>query len=379
VYEVAISCAYAMAMLALAGIWQALHDPARRCWWLAVASLAYGLAVGARPTLLFGGVILLLPVVSGWSAVSKQDERRWSAVACMLAAALVPISFVGFGLMLYNYLRFHNPLEFGQHYQLGGTNESALRHLFSPRYVWFNFQVYFLRPVHWTGFFPFVDGIKAPPSPAGQIGVDGPFGVLINLPFTWTALVVPLAWQKRAPGGLPVLRTFLAALAFFFVISALNACFFAGACMRYQVEFVPGLALLAMGGFFGWDRALAANPKWRNAVRCGWIAALFFSVMISLLLTVQRYVEEQFRDGLGQLHLGRAKEAVPYFTEALRINPNYAMAHYYFALDLVQAGRLPEAINHYEQVLRLDPGYPGAREALSQARQKLKEQPAPPN
>ena len=66
VYEVAISCGYALTMLALAAIWRALHEPERRCRWLAAASLAYGLAVGARPSLLFGAVILLVPVAQAW-------------------------------------------------------------------------------------------------------------------------------------------------------------------------------------------------------------------------------------------------------------------------------------------------------------------------
>ena len=66
VYEVAISCGYMLTMLALAAIWCALHEPERRCRWLAAASVAYGLAVGARPTLLFGAVILLVPVVQAW-------------------------------------------------------------------------------------------------------------------------------------------------------------------------------------------------------------------------------------------------------------------------------------------------------------------------
>ena len=49
VYEVAISCGYMLTMLALGAIWCALHEPERRCRWLAAASVAYGLAVGARP------------------------------------------------------------------------------------------------------------------------------------------------------------------------------------------------------------------------------------------------------------------------------------------------------------------------------------------
>ena len=51
IYQVAISCGYMLTMLALGAIWCALHEPERRCRWLAAASVAYGLAVGARPEL----------------------------------------------------------------------------------------------------------------------------------------------------------------------------------------------------------------------------------------------------------------------------------------------------------------------------------------
>ena len=66
-------------MLALAAIWKALHEPERRGWWLAAASLAYGLAVGARPSLLFGAVILLVPVAQAW----RERRKIW---ALLLAA-----------------------------------------------------------------------------------------------------------------------------------------------------------------------------------------------------------------------------------------------------------------------------------------------------
>jgi hypothetical protein len=77
VYEVAISCGYALTMLALAAIWKALHESRKRSgWWLAVASLAYGLAVGARPSLVFGAVILLVPVVQAWRERRPMWPRR---------------------------------------------------------------------------------------------------------------------------------------------------------------------------------------------------------------------------------------------------------------------------------------------------------------
>jgi hypothetical protein len=75
VWEVAISCGYAMVILSLVAIWQALHHEVRRARWLAVASLLYGLAVGARPALLFGAGMLLLPVVQAWRAAPAHASR----------------------------------------------------------------------------------------------------------------------------------------------------------------------------------------------------------------------------------------------------------------------------------------------------------------
>ncbi len=62
VYEVAVCCGFAFTLLALAALWCALHEPKRQVKWLLLASLAYGLAIGSRPSLLFGAIILLMPV-----------------------------------------------------------------------------------------------------------------------------------------------------------------------------------------------------------------------------------------------------------------------------------------------------------------------------
>jgi len=284
-YEVTISCAYAMVMLALAGIWHALHDPARRNRWLAMASFAYGLAVGARPNLLFGAVILLVPVMQAWILEPDCDRRRRFAAGRTLLAAIIPISFIGSGLLLYNYLRFDNPFEFGLHYQMSSIKESDLKHLFGLKYLWFNVRVYFLEPVRWNIFLPFfMEGIEVPRAPAGQLGAENPFGILSNIPLVWMVLAVPLAWRERTADERSTLRFFSAALAMFFAISAITICLFAGACVRYQVDFVPVLMLLAVCGILGLERALATRPGWYNAARCGWVAALLFSVMVNLRL-----------------------------------------------------------------------------------------------
>ncbi len=116
VWEVAMSCGFAFVMLTLGAIWYALHEPKRQVMWLALASLAYGLAIGARPSLLFGGIILLIPVAQAWGSATEPGSLR--RVGLLLVAAVGPIVLIGLGLMLYNVLRFDNPFEFGWHYQL---------------------------------------------------------------------------------------------------------------------------------------------------------------------------------------------------------------------------------------------------------------------
>jgi hypothetical protein len=251
VYEVSISCGYALTMLALAAIWKALHEPGRRHRWLAAASLAYGLAVGARPSLLFGAVILLVPVAQAWR------ERR--TVLAALMAATVPIALIGLGLMFYNVLRFDSPFEFGWRYQLAGTRQDTAQR-FHLRYLWYNFRLYFLEPARWSGRFPFVHDITVPPLPAcHDEGVEHAFGVLTNIPLVWLALAVPLAWRGRSAEARSVLCGFLAAVAALFGSAALTLGLLVCAVGRYEMEFLPALVLLAVIGILSVERTLAPS------------------------------------------------------------------------------------------------------------------------
>jgi hypothetical protein len=173
VYEVAISCGYSFTMLALAALWKSLQGDGRQGKWLIFASLAYGLAVGTRPSLLFGAVVLLLPV-----AQARRDGRK---VRPVLIAAAVPIVLIGLGLMTYNALRFENPFEFGFRYQLT-DDRPVLRSFFSLDYIWFNFRVYFLALARWTSQFPFVHTSTVPHLPKGHGGIEDTFGVFTNIP-----------------------------------------------------------------------------------------------------------------------------------------------------------------------------------------------------
>ena len=249
VYEVAISCGYALTMVSLVGIWCALHDERRRGRWLAAASLAYGLAVGARPSLLLGAVILLAPVFQAW----REKGRVWP----LLAAACGPVALIGVGLMIYNTMRFDNPLEFGQRYQLPLT----VHQQFSLRYLWFNLRVGFLEPARWSGRFPFVDNIAAPANPAGYCNLEDAFGILTNIPVVWLALAAPLAWRGRPEGTCSPLRLFLGAVALLFWMYALPLVFHDSMCLRYELEYASPLVFLGAVGVFGLEQASGVSAR----------------------------------------------------------------------------------------------------------------------
>jgi tetratricopeptide (TPR) repeat protein len=348
VYEVPISCGYMLTMLALGAIWRALQDQERSWRWVAMASAAYGLAVGARPSLLFGAVILLVPVAQAWS------ERQ--QIGARLLAAIGPIILIGLGLMLYNDLRFNNPFEFGLRYQLAGERQFT-QQLFSLRNLWFNFRVYFLEPAHWSVHSPFIRDITLPPRPTGHGQVRSPFGILTNIPLVWLALAAPLAWRSQSGKAATILRWFTTAVALLFGICALTVGLFWSASFRYEVDFLPVLVLLAVIGILGLERLLADQPVRRRVTRCVWGLLLCFSVVFNLLAPLKYYAEAQNSLGITLFRLGNPQEAIGHWEQALRLNPDYAETHYNLGVAFEKIGRITEATKHYEQALRINPNH----------------------
>jgi tetratricopeptide (TPR) repeat protein len=326
-----------------------LDEPERRGRWLAAASLAYGLAVGARPSLLFGAVILLVPVVQVW----REGRRIWLS----LVAATVPITLIWLGLMLYNVQRFDDPLEFGVHYLMTTRSHLHEQQLFGLRYLWFNLWAYFLETVCWSSHFPFVHRIES---------VMPPPGVLTNIPLAWLALAVPLAWRGRVGPEGSALRWFVIAVALQFGICAVTLGLYFAKASRYEVDFLPALVLLAVIGILSLERALAPTSEsglagqtvWRHAARWCWSLLLGFSVAFNLLASVQQCAESDNDLGMQLQEADQMQEAIRQYEQALRLYPDFADAHINLGDAMLQSGRIQEAIGHYEQALRLKPDFP---------------------
>ncbi len=363
-WEVAVSCGCALGMLALGATWRAVIDPKWRVWWVVAASLSLGFAVGARPFLLLGAPLLLVPAVLAWNDSAAGGRRRvsWDLVA----AAVLPITLCVLGLMVYNYLRFDNPLEFGQRYQLAGDRQDNIQH-FSLRFLWFNFCVYFLEPVRWTGVFPFASDIATPAVPAGHADIEDPFGILTNIPIVWFALAAPLAWWGRTGEDRTRLQGFLAAVAILFGVCAGVLLLFYGTCSRYEVEFLLMLVFMAVVGILAVERVLAPRPRWRMAVRGVWVLLLVFSIGFNLLEGFDHYAVQRCRLGNQLDGEGRYFEAIQQYRATLKIKKNYAEAHSSYGNTLRHVGLLKQSIVECRTALQIDPDYAYAHNNLANA------------
>jgi putative flippase GtrA len=273
VWEVPIAAAYFWSTVAFAALWATLHGSGRhRLLWLASASTAYGLAVGARPTYAFGAAVLLIPV----GLTLYRDG--WKASRSLLLGAVLPITAVVAGLLVLNWLRFDHPLEFGQTYQLSGAGERDQVH-FGLHYWWYNFRVYGFAPAQVTPYFPYIDTASLPLAPGGHLGVENPYGVVPNLPTVLFAFALPWLWWSARQ--LAFTSWTLALIGVTLIVG--NTIFlFGGTTNRYMVDFLPPLVALAALSFFVVPQRASARRLWRVGQGIVLLWSTVFAVLVSI-------------------------------------------------------------------------------------------------
>lgn len=230
--------------------------------WLAGASLALGLAVGARPICLLGLPLLLVPVAWLWRQRGRDGQRHKTALY-LLAAIIAPAALIGVGLAIYNYLRFGSPFDFGIQYSMASAQHPRGKELLGPHFIIKNLWAYLFQPAAHSRYYPFFE-------------TNGrPFGVLPNLPFVAMSLLLPLTWLKagrRDKSRWIVATSVIAGLSL--ANLAMLSLFFGGED-RYLVDFVPGLMLVATTVMLA---ALAPERGWVSGGARRGLGALFILV-----------------------------------------------------------------------------------------------------
>jgi hypothetical protein len=276
-WELPIAAECACLWWALYFLWRCLDSPDGGRWALA-AGAAVALMMGSRPTSLFAGAIII---------VLMFDLRRPSDRRLPLAAAVAMAG--GLALLAYNVARFGSPLEFGQSYQLWGTDERQIVH-FSLRYFGYNSWVYLFALPDLSPYFPFVLAVPPGGEPAGHLGIDEVHGALVSIPVQLASLsALAWAWRGRRDPASAALRRTVCAAALSSAFAALILFCFAGAVTRYTTELFAGATVTTVIGLmviFGGPPGGAA----RNVVRLLAICAGVWTVAYVALASAEQRI-----------------------------------------------------------------------------------------
>lgn len=291
IWELPLSSGYFFIMVALGCVGRSVHAERRALGWMAGAGLSLGLAVASRPTYLFASGVLVVPVLWRWWQGRTEGRAGWSQVAQWALAGAVPLGAVGLAMAWHNYARFGSPTEFGVKYQFSGIFEAQTQH-FRWSYGALNAWLYGVEAAEWTRYFPFLHRGATPEVPAGHLGFDDVYGVGVNLPLVWLALLAPWAAGRRGDGERGRLWVGLGAAVMIAAGTAIPLTFFYAAMARYGADFLPAWLLLAMMGWMGVQRwvRLSGRGRWlRVAVGGGAVGLAVASIFFAVLLSFDAY------------------------------------------------------------------------------------------
>jgi hypothetical protein len=255
----------------------------------AFAGLFFALAVGSR-------TILLIPI--GFLSIivlihTFKTQRAF--LAPTLIAFATPLVFGVIAYIWYNFARFGSFSEFGFTYQLTGFNiKAGIKDTFSLSYIPPNLYKTLFNPFEINNRFPFIrPTIWSPPtgwfvnygSKIYYLLAEAITGIFVGTPFVLFAFVPKkkiIFWNSISLTGSTLLILFTIQIFFF-------------TAMRYLLDLMPALTLLALVGFWsGLD--LLKNSRIGKAVYTFFGASLWaytigMSVMLAFASNVKRFKE----------------------------------------------------------------------------------------
>jgi hypothetical protein len=214
--------------------------------------------------------------------LGRPADRRMPLAALVAAAG-------GLILLAYNYERFGRLLEFGQSYQLWGTDERNVVH-FSLSYVRYNAWVYLLGIPDVSPYFPFVLAVPPGGEPAGHLGIDEVHGALVSIPVQ-LAGIAALAWAwstRRDPESAALRRTIVAAVVCSAIAALVLFCF-AGAVTRYTTEMFAGATVATAIGLMAIFGGSIGGPA-RNVIRLLALCASVWTVAYVALASAEQRI-----------------------------------------------------------------------------------------
>lgn len=243
---------------------------------LALGSLSMALVAGCRPQLLlvsFSAIIIFYDYFKKKEIIKKDTLLE-------LLAFIIPYIIVAILLMIYNYLRFSSPFDFGANYNLT-TNDMTVRG-FNIERIGLGLYYYLLAIPRGINKFPFFEMIPLSSSYIGTTIYEEMFGGLL--------ILYPILWLNIFIGKLKHLfkEKLLYRLSLLFIISSLIIILadinMAGILPRYNLDFTWMLFLsAAIIALYIFDH-FKDNKLMTNFLNKGLFMLLYISVIVNFFM-----------------------------------------------------------------------------------------------
>lgn len=251
-----------------------------------VGSLLGALVFGCRPPIGLANV-LVIPLLAVFVRQRKFTAKR----LLKLVLAAIPYVAVGVALMLYNYVRFDNPFEFGQAYQLTVADQSQYRVVLDAATL--------LRIINNTGYSFFTIGSLGMQFPyVSPVGVAFNFPILFLLAFLLSPAVIKELKERR------LLLFTVGFIAAALLITAIDIVWSPYLLERYHMDiyFLLGIACFLVIG----AKYRTYTERQRAGFSCAVSILSVFTVLSSALLcicTVGAYYSDRVAEIARMLHL----------------------------------------------------------------------------
>lgn len=273
-YQVALGAAYCFTAFGLWCAVLAMDKPVGKPLWLAAASLCLGLAAGCRIHFILTAIVLL-PVA--WHVAGAHGWRPSLPLLQRLAAIGLPFGLCIAALAAYNYVRFDTIFSIGFEWIVSFNVNPPM----TIKNTLINLYLYWL---HWIPL-----DLRPPffhPEPCCQMHVPWDFeranhtklvlprqetiyGALTNAPFLGMLIFMPLLLaHKRYRGILLTMVGISLTLSLALAMSLM-------ATMRYLVDFVPWLMVVACLSYMAALKHYAGSPRIRIIQILGIITAAY--------------------------------------------------------------------------------------------------------
>lgn len=242
----------------------------KRILFLVLSGIFVVLTVESRPTLLIYDFIAIIPAVL---ILRSKDEKLKNKIIYVCSIG-VPIVTGAIIVMIYNYLRFDSPFEFGLNYQLTICNPKANTITLSmiPTALYY----YYLPHLKINSAFPYIEM----PRPTYEnisfhrYVYNDPITGILTYPLTWFAFLIP-AMDKKNKLKFSIYVSFLSIA---IVLSFVDTCI-GGLNYRYSGDFLFAFNLVALAVIFDIITMAKKAPARIYAL-------LYAVIVIAMILTI---------------------------------------------------------------------------------------------